>query len=105
MSAIIYDPTVTQPNSPSKQLFIVGYEVDQELYEAAGTALALAATKAKQAGISVQVTLYNKDFMLAQTAERQLSLFDKGEQPGKALVQTYDRILKRRVDTLFFACQ
>lgn len=76
-----------------QQLLIVGYEVDSELYEAAHTALAVATAQAQQAGIAVQVTLYPKDFILAQTAERQLSLFDPGEQAGNALMQPYDRII------------
>lgn len=75
-----------------KHLAIIGYEVDPELYEAACTALAVATAHAKQAGISVQIALYNKDFILAQTAERQLSLFDSNESRSQ-LSQTYDRII------------
>jgi adenine-specific DNA-methyltransferase len=76
-----------------KQLLIEGYEVDQNLYEAASTALATATAYAQQAGIVVQTRLHHKDFILAQTTKQQLSLFDNGDQGNQLLSQRYDRVI------------
>lgn len=76
-----------------KQLFIEGYEVDHDLYNAACTALATATAYAQQAGITVQARLHHKDFILAQTAKQQLSLFDNDNLANHLPSQGYDRII------------
>ena len=76
-----------------KQLLIEGYEIDRTLYEAAGTALVAATAYAQKGGISVQTRLHHKDFILAQTADLQLSLFDRNEYAGDPLSGNYDRII------------
>jgi len=80
-------------NQYPKQLFIEGYEVDHDLYEAARMALAAATAYAEQAGITVQTRLHHRDFILAQTAERQLSLFTDKDQGRTPLSTNYDRII------------
>ena len=76
-----------------KQLLIEGYEIDRTLYEAAGTALVAATAYAQKGGISVQTRLHHKDFILAQTADLQLSLFDRNEYADDPLSGNYDRII------------
>lgn len=60
-----------------KELFIDGYEVDQELCQAAREALTRATRWATEAGIVVHTCVHERDFVLDCTPTTQLTLFSQ----------------------------
>ncbi|MCI0579972.1 MAG: N-6 DNA methylase [Chloroflexi bacterium] len=84
--------SIVQAGFPT-ELTIEGYEIDRELAAAAREALAAATTYAAAHGVRVQTQLHQADFVLAQTATFQPSLFPAMGDARAQLTSDYDVII------------
>lgn len=75
------------------ELWIDGYEIDNELSEIARDALKCAVRRAKEKGITVHAQVYNRDFILDCTPSSQLGLFQPTASGQERKPLLYNKII------------